>query len=90
MIYQATSGACGARRMMVDFYTFKATQGMMRRQAAFPPEFMSDLTMSLMSKREVSAMGWGKSGMGVEYGTSKAELTGWGWLQCCMGYCNAR
>jgi hypothetical protein len=23
--------------------------------------------MSLMSKREVSAMGWGKSGMGVEY-----------------------
>ena len=52
--------------MMVDFYTFKGTQRMMQWQT-FPPEFMNDLAMSLVSKREVPAMGWGKSGMGVEY-----------------------
>jgi hypothetical protein len=65
IIYLATSGACAARKMMVDFYTFKATERML--QGAFPPEFMSDLAMSLVSKREVPTMGWGESGMREEH-----------------------
>jgi len=39
MVYKGTSGPCGARRMMVDFYLNGATERIIRGQS-FPPEFM--------------------------------------------------
>ncbi|KAF2241959.1 hypothetical protein BU26DRAFT_389162, partial [Trematosphaeria pertusa] len=44
IIYNGTSGTCGARRLMVDLYTFRATgQWMTSQGGSFPQEFMADL-----------------------------------------------
>ncbi|KAH6873094.1 hypothetical protein BKA58DRAFT_456703 [Alternaria rosae] len=59
IVYASTGGPCKARKMIVDFYTYKATGEWMRAQGedaqgrGFPPEFWSELAMSLVDKRSV-------------------------------------
>ncbi|KAI4697771.1 uncharacterized protein J4E84_000904 [Alternaria hordeiaustralica] len=59
IVYAGTEGPCKARKMMVDFYTYKATGEWMRAQGedadgrGFPPEFWSELAMSLVDKRSL-------------------------------------
>ncbi|KAI4627405.1 uncharacterized protein J4E87_003968 [Alternaria ethzedia] len=59
IVYAGTEGPCKARKMMVDFYTYKATGEWMRAQGedahgrGFPPEFWSELAISLVDKRSL-------------------------------------
>jgi hypothetical protein len=59
IVYAGTEGQCGARKMLVDFYTYEATGDWMRAQGedaqgqGFPPEFWSELAMKLVEKRRV-------------------------------------
>jgi hypothetical protein len=55
IIYRGTDGLCGGRKMMVDFYTYEATGEWMKAQGedatSFPPEFLGELTISLVKLR---------------------------------------
>jgi hypothetical protein len=56
ILYTGTSGPCGARKMLVDFYAAKATTRSMQGQE-FPMEFINDLAMSFVAGRSVAFRG---------------------------------
>jgi hypothetical protein len=65
ILYKGTSGPCGARKTLVDFYAAKASMGSMQGQE-FPTEFMNDLAMSFVAERSVASSGLVvKGGVGV-------------------------
>lgn len=52
IIYSGTVGPCAARRLMVDFYTCKATGSWLdQAKGLFPAKFLYDLAISLLDKR---------------------------------------
>lgn len=56
IIYDATYGACGAMRLMVDLYVWKATREWVEDSVSsglgFPAEFLADLTIALLDQRK--------------------------------------
>lgn len=52
IIYDISPEHRGARCMMVDFYTFKATEEDMEAKD-FPPEFMADLAVAMVKSRNL-------------------------------------
>jgi hypothetical protein len=56
VIYKGTDGPCGARKMMLDFYTYEATGEWMKAQGedarGFPPNFLGELAMRLVQLRK--------------------------------------
>jgi hypothetical protein len=51
MLYKGTNGPCGARKLMVDLYTHKATAELVMGKS-FPQEFFRDITVRLVARRE--------------------------------------
>jgi hypothetical protein len=49
IIYYGTHGPCAARRLMVDIYTYRASEDWLEKE--FPPDFVFDLAKNVLSKR---------------------------------------
>ena len=56
IVYNATSGMCGARQLMVDLYVWKGAATWVKESTlqgpSYPPEFLADLTVALLEQRE--------------------------------------
>jgi hypothetical protein len=67
LVYGATLGPCGARRMLVDLYTQKAT-GREIMGHAFPGAFMFELATSMAVHRAVpNGIAWAHGGTSSHY-----------------------
>ena len=56
IVYNATSGMCGARQLMVDLYVWKGAATWVEESTlqgpSYPAEFLADLTVALLKQRE--------------------------------------
>jgi hypothetical protein len=71
ILYKGTSGPCGARKMLVDFYAAKATTGSMQGQE-FAMEFIMILRWTLWRGGVWRLAGWW-------------SRVGWGFIMSRMG-----
>ena len=52
IIYYGTHGPCAARRLMVDIYTYRASEDWLEK--TFPPDFVFDLAKNILGKRRTT------------------------------------